>query len=190
MDNKTEVWLRHPEIEKIEVSSFGRVRSVKGHYYKYCRDKGGYLKITFNVNGKSTCKLVHRLVAQTFIPNPDNLPEVNHKDGDRANNCVSNIEWCTHEYNMKYREEHGISSAEALGHSMFAINLKTLEVSRFRSQSEAGRVLGVSQPNVNAVIKGRLKHAGGYWFTNDDKNATDAIKLKLHEIGKTGLSAV
>lgn len=190
MDNKTEVWLRHPEIEKIEVSSFGRVRSVKGHYYKYCRDKGGYLKITFNVNGKSTCKLVHRLVAQTFIPNPDNLPEVNHKDGDRANNCVSNIEWCTHEYNMKYREEHGISSAEALGHSMFAINLKTLEVSRFRSQSEAGRVLGVSQPNVNAVIKGRLKHAGGYWFTNDDKKATDAIKLKLHEIGKTGLSAV
>lgn len=178
MISPVELWLAHPVIDKLEVSSFGRVRSVKGHYYKSNPDHGGYLIVCFRMNGKLVTKKVHRLVAETFIPNTNNLPQVNHKDSDRTNNNTSNLEWCDSYYNQKYREKFG----EALGHSVFAINLKTLEVSRFPSQIEAGRELGVFQQNINAVIKGRLKQTHGYWFTNADEKGDDVIKHKLEEV--------
>ena len=188
MSSQVELWKKHPEIEKIEVSSFGRVRSAKGHYYKNHPNKDGYMRIAFSVNGKWVNKSVHRLVAQAFIPNPDNLPEVNHKNGDRTNNNVSNLEWCSHSYNIQYREKYGISNATSLGHPVFAVNLTTLEVSRYQSQNEAGRELGVEQTNISKVIKGKQKTAYGYWFVNDDGHAVDIVKSKLHDIGKTGLN--
>lgn len=176
--NENEVWKKHPEIEKLEVSSFGRARSVNGHYYKSRSDKNGYMRLHFHMNGKHVFKLVHRLVAETFIPNPNNLPQVNHKDGDRTNNNVDNLEWCTASYNMNYREKFG----EAQGHPVLAINLTTLEVSRFRSQREAERALGVYRQSIIAVLKGRYKQAHGFWFVNDDENANAAIENKLHDI--------
>jgi len=184
MNNSVESWKRHPNIGGIEVSSFVRVRSAKGYYYKICHNSSGYLYVGFRINGKYFNKRVHRLVAQTFIPNPDNLPQVNHKDCNTRNNNVENLEWCTPKYNCQYREKYGVSRTEASGHPLFAINLSTLEVSRFRSQGEASKALGISQGNICYVIKGRLKYAGGYWFVNDDKNADDAISRKLQEIKK------
>ena len=177
---ETEIWKKHPEIEKLEVSSFGRVRSVKGHYYKSFPNNHGYMKVQFRMNGKRVNKLVHRLAAQTFIQNPNNWPEVNHKDNDRANNHVDNLEFCTHSYNNRYREKYG----ESQGHPVFAINLDTLEVLHFRSQSVAGRALGVRHGNIYSVINGNRKQAGGFWFVNDNDKATDAIKNKLHKICK------
>jgi len=187
MNSTVELWKKHPDYAGIEVSSFGRVRSVKGHYYKSRHDKDGYLIIQFRMNGKRVDKKVHRLVAQAFIPNPNDLPEVNHKDCDRTNNNASNIEWCTRSYNNQYREKFGISNTESLGHPVFAVNLTTLKVSRFRSQNEASQVLGVSQGNISSVVKGKHKQAHGYWFVNDDGHAVDIVKSKLHDIGKTGL---
>lgn len=133
------------------------------------------------------CKKVHRLVAQTFIPNPDNLPEVNHKDCNRKNNNVENLEWCSKSYNRQYREKYGVSQTEAVGHPLFAVNLTTMEVLHFRSKAEAGRVLGVFNQSISNVIEGRMKQTGGYWFTNDDGNAVDVVKSKLHDIGGIGL---
>ena len=185
--SESEIWKSHPDFEKIEVSSFGRVRSVKGHYYTGFIDKDGYTIVGFRMNGKRVSKKVHRLVAQTFLPNPNNFPQINHLDCNRKNNNVDNLEWCDGSYNQQYREKYGLSNTEALGHSMFAINLKTLEVSRFRSQNEAGRVLGVSQGNINMVINGKRNYAGGFWFVNDDGHAVDVVKSKLHDIGGTGL---
>lgn len=187
MNNSVESWERHPDIEKIEVSSFGRVRSVKGHCYKNRLVNSGYLQVEFRVNGKRVHKYVHRLVAEAFIPNSNNLPQVNHKDNDRTNNNVSNLERCTISYNAKYREKFGISSTESQGHPLFAINLSTLEVLRFRSQHEASRVLGFSQGNIGSVIRGKIKQTCGFWFVKDDDNAEDIINRKLHDIGKTGL---
>lgn len=181
---ETEIWKKHPEIEKLEVSTFGRVRSVKGHYYKSRPNNGGYLQIHFRMNEKHVHKLVHRLVAQTFIKNPDNLPEINHKDCDQTNNNVSNLEWCSHSYNIQYREKFGISNTESLGHPVFAVNLTTLEISRFRSQNKASQALGVNMGGINMVAKGKRNQTGGYWFVNDDNKATDAIKNKLHKIRK------
>ena len=99
-----------------EVSSYGRVRSldryVKGRYGNYrlhkgkilspAKDKTGYLKVVLSCNGKSKTIKVHRLIAQTFILNPDNLPEVNHKDEDKTNNRVENLEFCNRKYNCNY----------------------------------------------------------------------------------------
>ena len=76
---ETEIWKSHPYIAGIEVSTFGRVRSVNGHYYKSNHTNDGYLKVQFYMNGKNVNKRVHRLVAETFLSNPDNLPMVNHR---------------------------------------------------------------------------------------------------------------
>lgn len=188
MKYPVEFWLKHPDIDGIEVSSFGRARSVKGHYYKI-RPEQGYLRVGFRMNGKIAHKLVHRLVAQAFIPNPNNLPQVNHKDGDRTNNNVSNLEWCDNYYNMKYREKFGISNTESQGVPVFAINLSTLQASWFKSRSEAERDLGVCHQNISHVITGKLKQTCGFWFVSADDNAVDITKQKLREIGETRLTA-
>ena len=95
-----------------EVSSYGRVRSLdrydnknhfrKGLIMKQNNDGRGYMSVILCLNGKIKKYLVHRLVAQAFIPNPDNLPEVNHKDENPENNSVTNLEWCDHSYNINY----------------------------------------------------------------------------------------
>ena len=99
-----------------EVSSYGRVKSLdryvkysdgriylhKGKVLSLAKDKNGYFVVSLYFNGKHNTIKVHRLVAQAFIPNPDNLPEVNHLDEDKTNNRVENLEWCDHKYNMNY----------------------------------------------------------------------------------------
>lgn len=187
MENQVEIWRAHPDIEKLEVSSFGRVRSVGGHYYVSRHNHNGYLCVSFRMNGKKVGKFVHRLVAETFIPNLNSFPQVNHKDCNRANNNIDNLEWCTASYNAKYREKFGISSTEARGLPVLAVNLKTQEVSQFSSQHEASRALGFSQGNINGVIIGRLNQTHGFWFVNDDGHAVDVVKSKLHDVGGIGL---
>lgn len=112
-----EEWKTIPGYEGLyEVSSYGRVRSVD-RYVKYLNGmihlhKGkvlspgirsdGYLQVSLCCNGKYKTISVHRLIAQTFLPNPDNLPMINHKDEDKTNNNVDNLEWCTAKYNSNY----------------------------------------------------------------------------------------
>lgn len=202
MDNKTEVWLRHPEIDKLEVSTFGNVRVldrmvsnekqkylIKGRILGQYDNGHGYLQVNISIDGKKTTKYVHRLVAQTFIDNPDSLPQINHKDGNTRNNDVENLEWCTPKYNCQYREKYGVSRTEAAGTPVFAINLSTLEVLHFRAQREASRSLGIKQSNISTVINSKQKYAHGYWLVNADDKAVDLTKQKLREIGKTRLTA-
>ena len=95
-----------------EVSNIGRVRSldryVKGKGKSYFLHKGRVLSPGIKTEGYLIVRLqrrmfyVHRLVTEAFLPNPDNLPEVNHKDEDKTNNRVENLEWCDHKYNMNY----------------------------------------------------------------------------------------
>lgn len=196
-DKPVEFWVRHPEFVFIEGSSFGRVRTidryvkqgnaehfVKGRILKPQYNRSGYMYVYFRVNGKGINKKVHRLIAECFLPNPDNLPQVNHKDSDRTNNCVSNLEWCTSEYNIEYREKYG----EALNRPVYAVNPKTFVVLQFRSQCEAARELGVRQGSIANVIAGRTKIAGEYWFTEDkgeiDKNELQKIKTHIKYRGK------
>lgn len=196
INNKKEIWKSRPDIVGVEVSTFGRVRTldrvvsngkgtrhVKGHVFKQFDNGSGYLYVSVPIDGKWTKKYVHRLVAQTFIHNQDNLPQVNHKDCDRTNNSVDNLEWCTRSYNRQYQEKYG----KAQGKPMFAVNLASLEVLHFCSQSEASQTIGINRKNINSVIKGRYKYTHGFWFVSDDGHAVYVVKRKLHDIGGTGL---
>ena len=191
--SESEFWRALPGVPGVEVSTLGKIRTLdrlissetmtrftKGRVLKQ-RDNGkGYLQVNISIDEKQVTKKVHRLVAQTFIKNPDNLPEINHKDSDPTNNNVSNLEWCSHSYNQNYREKYGISATESLGHPVFAVNLTTLKVYRFRSQREAGRALGVDQSSIFRVIKGKQKQSHGYWFVNDDGYAVIKSKDDKH----------
>ena len=115
-----------------EVSNTGRVRSVD-RYIKTCygsyrlhkgkvlsptKDRYGYLKVILSCNGKCKTINVHKLVAQAFIENPDNLPEVNHINEDKTNNRADNLEFCDHKYNMNYgtRQERYRNTMLEKGH--------------------------------------------------------------------------
>lgn len=93
---------------KYQVSSLGNIKSLNYNgkkeikQLKPCIKGGNYYGVVLCKNGIKKELQIHRLVAQAFIPNPNNLPEVNHKDENKINNCVDNLEWCTSKYNANY----------------------------------------------------------------------------------------
>lgn len=101
----TEIWKNIEGYEgKYQVSNLGQVKSMIGqekvlHPKKH---RNGHLQIGLHKDKKRKTMYIHRLVAQAFIPNPDNLPCVNHKDENPSNNNVDNLEWCTQKYNCNY----------------------------------------------------------------------------------------
>jgi len=90
------------------ISNFGNVKTSK-NIIKTRKDKDGYLIFTAGKKNKRKVVKIHRLVAELFIPNPDNKPEVNHLDFHRENPNVENLDWCTHEENVKYTLEYNKS---------------------------------------------------------------------------------
>ena len=190
---KTEIWKVWPRTPFIEGNLFGEVRTrdrnvpvkqgyrlIKGRILKQFRNRCGYLYVSFRVNGKRVNRTVHRIIAECFIPNPNNLPEVNHLDNNPENNAPSNLEWCTHEYNIEYREKYGTPAKDfVLKSPVYAINLKNLKAYWFESQREAGRVLGVDYKHISRALKGRYKTVHGYWFVKDDG------KIDKNELQKT-----
>ena len=96
---------------KYEVSNLGRVRSLQRNKVRIMpmtMQHHGYRAFMIHVCNKAQCRKVHREVALAFIPNPNNLPEVNHKDGNKANNQVSNLEWVTHQMNVQHSFDTGL----------------------------------------------------------------------------------
>lgn len=201
IDKPIELWARYPDFDFIEGSSFGRIRTVdryvldkrfgerliKGRILRQRCNRYGYLYFGFGVNGKNIYLSAHRVIASCFLPNPLDLSEVNHKDNDPLNNNVSNLEWCSREYNVAYREKYGKSAKESVPKSpVYAVNLNTLEISRFESQHEASRELGISYTDVNGVITGRYKYTGSYWLTKDNGDGFKIDKNKLYDI-KSGM---
>lgn len=105
-----EIW-KPIQYEGYEISNLGRVKSYKvdkinGRIMKPSKCTKGYLQLDLRLDGRKSENRVHlaihRLVAEAFIPNPENLPQVNHKDENKENNRVDNLEWCTNEYNARY----------------------------------------------------------------------------------------
>ena len=103
-----------------QVSNLGRVRSLtrkvktfngertsKGQLLKPLKTNNGYYRVDLKQSQKDKYMSIHRLVAETFIPNPNNYPIINHKDNNPQNNCAENLEWCTQSYNIKYAYKHG-----------------------------------------------------------------------------------
>lgn len=99
--------------------SNGRIHLHKGKVLSSGKDKYGYLAVCLSCNGKQKIIKIHRLVAEAFIPNPNNLPQVNHKDEVKTNNRVDNLEWCDHKYNVNYghRTENAINTRVKNGYA-------------------------------------------------------------------------
>lgn len=96
-----------------QISSFGRIRNKKtGRILKLRPNHRGYLKTNISVGGRLKTVFPHRLVAENFIPNPNNLPQVNHKDGNKENNHLDNLEWCSGSENMKHAVKIGLHVAK------------------------------------------------------------------------------
>lgn len=181
-----------------EVSNLGQVKSL-GNTRKCSRFKGvvtimrhditklNYHRISLRKDGKYKRFLVHRLVAIAFIPNPDNLPVVNHKDENPANNCVDNLEWCTHQYNITYgtARERGAKSFKKSNvnsrHSHKSLATKNLLkvgsyekpvhqidiatgeiIQTFRCIREAERTFNTK--HISSVVNGRRNKAKGYFW--------------------------
>ena len=99
-DNMEEMW---KDFYNYQVSNYGQVRNSKtGRLLKLQLNEKGYLRVALRIDGKTKWYRVSRLVASLFIPNPDNLPEVNHKDENKLNNRADNLEWCNRIYNVHY----------------------------------------------------------------------------------------
>ena len=94
-------------MNKYIVTSCGEVVGRDGPLYKR-EDKYGYLYVRLSIDGNSKHRTIHRLVAETFLPNKQNLPQINHKDGNKKNNKVSNLEWCTQKHNMQHAIKTGL----------------------------------------------------------------------------------
>lgn len=99
-----EIWVDIDGFENYQVSTWGRVRGQHGILKPYLNEKG-YEKVGLTKNGKSHKKRVNRLVAMAYIPNPDNLPQVDHIDGNKRNNSVTNLRWVDNLTNRRHRDE-------------------------------------------------------------------------------------
>lgn len=91
----------------------GDIYNKYGKKLSPCDNGKGYLMVNVSINGKRTCKSIHRLLGEAFIPNPNNHSDINHIDGNRRNNILENLEWCTHGQNIKH--SYNLNNRSALG---------------------------------------------------------------------------
>lgn len=157
-----------------EVSNLGNVRRLPtegtvgtgnyardGRILKSRKNNKGYSLVDLWSNGKREQKLVHRLVAEAFIPNPDNLPEVNHKDENPSNCCLNNLEWCTHLYNSRYGIRN-IKIARANSKVVLQFDLEGRFVKKYPSTMDVQRETGIGNSRISECCRGKRKKAGGY----------------------------
>lgn len=154
-----------------EISNWGRVKSLnyrktgRAELMKLVKSKKGYLTVMLHKNGKYKKFFVHRLVASTFLENPDNLPFINHKDEDKKNNKVGNLEWCNNKYNSNYgTRNHKISSTNTngkLSKPVLQFTLSGYLIKEWVSMAECTRN-GFQQSAVCRCCKGKQKSAYGF----------------------------
>ena len=170
MKNTKETWkpITCTDNVKYEVSSEGKIRILKtGRILKPFYNTFGYATVDLtsanNDKTKKTLKLVHRLVAQAFIPNNDQSKTlINHKDENKRNNSVANLEWCTYKYNANYGT--GIERmAKGKSKPIQQLDLKTgLIIETYPSVKEASLSIGIYKSSLSRVARGKGKTAGGY----------------------------
>ena len=164
-----------------EVNEDGVIRNVKSKkILKGYRERNGYIRVKFENKclGGTVRVGVHQIVAEVFIPNPDNLPEVNHKNSDRSDNRACNLEWVSHSENMAHAYHEGMyKEGVAKGlrtHSESERKKVTNGIATFESLTEAGRWLaerelvknqesGIS--GISQVCRGKIRSCGGFnWY--------------------------
>ena len=178
-----EIWKDIEGFEGLyQVSNYGRVKSldrvseyyskagyyskraVKGRILSIASNPAGYRQVILCKQGEHTQVMIHRLVAKTFLPNPDLLPEVNHKDENKSNNHVDNLEWCTPKYNANYgtRNDRCKKVIELKAVNQFSKDGTFIQ--RFESITAAHKALGIDMSQISGVCKHKKEYvtAGGF----------------------------
>jgi len=145
---------------KYSVTKDGRVYSHRRRsgWLKPTVDRNGYHRISIEDDtGRRKGIYIHQVVARAFIPNPENKPFVNHKDHDKSNNKVENLEWCTHQENIAHDwaqgRRHGSPILQVFTNGSWIKHVST---------RAASRITGISHTNINSVVCGHTKTAGGF----------------------------
>lgn len=169
-----EHWEPIKDFPGYEISDWGQVRSYRrinhqGEILKATVSSRGYASIILYKDGKGYARLVHRLVAEAFIPNPDQKETVNHIDCDKLNNHVSNLEWMTKSENVIHAYENGLNEnvRRRLSEGCAKVHppVRVIETGRiYQSQRELSRELGLCEQSVSRCLKGGSKSTGGYHF--------------------------
>jgi len=144
-----------------QVSNLSRVRRKKSGRVLSPFSAKGYLAVVLWSGGIQHGFTIHRLMAQVFIPNPNNYPQINHKDENPLNNSIDNLEWCTAKYNMNY----GTRTQRAAEKTSTPVVQKTKngeEIKTYKSQAQAGRETGVLGSHISQCVNGKRKSTGGF----------------------------
>lgn len=171
-----EIWRDIKDYEGLyQVSNLGRVRSLdrngkgkgngsKGKIIKPCLDKStGYYRVTLHKNGINKTYSVHRLVAEAFIPNPDNLPTVDHINRIKTDNMVDNLRWASYKLQSINRDDtNRESQKESCSKPVSQYTLGGVFIKEYPSIIEAGRNTGINYSSICQCCLGKRKSAGGY----------------------------
>lgn len=185
-----EVWKDIPNYEGLyQVSNLGKIKSLERKVKKYNGERivrerilkqsyeKKYMHVQLSKNGKTITRLVHRLVAETFIDNPNNLKEVNHIDANTRNNNVNNLEWCTRYENMQHAKQMGLikhNSGEKCywykkygkehtrSKKIIQLTKQGIKIKEWDSLADVERELNIKKGNICKCCKGERKTTGGF----------------------------
>ena len=201
-----EIWKNIEGYPNYQVSNMGRIKRLSTGYYRRTEkilkpqlQNNGYLHIKLSQKDKTKCILVHRLVAQVFIPNPNNLPQVNHINEDKTDNRVENLEWCTQKYNINYgngiskrvktNKENGTYkkigeiNSKIRSKSILQFSKDNSFIRRWDCIMDVQRELGYDNKQICSCLKNRQKTAKGVkWVYADDYERIPfkVFKLELY----------
>lgn len=162
-----EIWKEVKEAPNYEVSNLGRVRNKNGKVLKPSINHGYFHVVLMNGKTRLT-RRVHKLVMNAFVPNPDNLPCINHKDEVRTNNRLDNLEWCTNEYNLNYGNRNKLASEnrrfKAAKYSERGVKItlySTKEVIEVQTMTEAEYITGITRMKIRKSLSATGRHLRG-----------------------------
>ena len=187
MISNVEIWKDVKGYEGLyQVSNLGKIESLtrivtnkinvtrvfKGQAMLLIKSKG-YLVLSVSKNGNQKVKKAHRLVAQAFIHNPDSKCCVNHKDGNKLNNNVNNLEWVTPKENNDHAYKTGLKNCNHLKKKVVMLSLNGNVIRVFESNKEAGITMGIHLGDISGCCLGKRKTAGGYkweYYKKENEN--------------------
>ena len=163
-----EQWKTIEGYPKYQVSNLGRVKSLS--YMRTGREnvlslkqtRCGYMAFWLYRDGKRKMPLVHRLVAKAFLENPNNLPQVNHKDGDKTNNRVSNLEWCSQSENEKHAFITGLKRKPTNRFKVCQYDTSGNLIKLWDSAKAVKLALGISKTQIGKCARGEQKTSHGF----------------------------
>lgn len=175
----TEIWKDIKGYEgHYKISNFGRIysqdqyvpcgngkgymRFIPGKFLKILTASNGYPSIGLFKNRKVKVFRIHRLIASAFIPNPEDKPHINHKNANKSDNSLENLEWCTQSENMRHMVKMGRANRASQEKAIFQIDLNGNLIQEWKSGRLASRELKIGQRNLSKCLRGRAKTAYGF----------------------------